>query len=462
MKKSLVHKVAWVASGALVVGVSLIQSKAHAIPYFARKYKTTCSRCHTAVPKLNTFGKNFQLHGYQQPGDSKVNKTYFADDKNLSLIDQLPVAFLVENQIQLDKAVGNNNADSITSPYVFHIFAADSIAPDIGFFGELSTQGGVTDVGKVSLTFSHLLNQNLFAQVGNLDVLEHGVTEHDLFGRSGFGVQDIGLAASGSPWVLSAQHEGIRIFGLIGSGVTPNLIHGKFQATDTKPVDDSMTTKEGLNLAGPSVRQKEQDDAFKEEKEAADPMDRQTGLLWELGVYNSTNTNGNPMNPNPSDFSGRINLYFGGDSFIGLAGYSGLMTVGTGATNRYRVAGPDFSYSFGKPIDKTQGIKIKPFNLFGGYLTGQVDNPNNDGNRASYKGYFLEQDFAPNGRSMCFLRYDRVDSNALTSLLPTVTNGLTANYTYYLRTNFWVGLEYTHDFTSARQHLFGVLFNFAF
>jgi hypothetical protein len=126
---------AWLLPTVLVVLVSSIPSQAKAIPYFARKYKTTCSRCHWAVPKLNTFGKNFQMNGYQQPGDEKVNKIEFPEDKNLTVIDQVPIAFLIENQLQLDKTVGNQTSDNIASPLVFHLFAADTIAPNMGFFG---------------------------------------------------------------------------------------------------------------------------------------------------------------------------------------------------------------------------------------------------------------------------------------------------------------------------------------
>ena len=37
------------------------------IPAFARKYRTSCSTCHTAAPKLNVLGEAFQLNGYRFP-----------------------------------------------------------------------------------------------------------------------------------------------------------------------------------------------------------------------------------------------------------------------------------------------------------------------------------------------------------------------------------------------------------
>jgi hypothetical protein len=455
---SNIKKAAWLLAAIPFAFVIAVPSKAPAIPYFARKYKTTCSRCHMAVPKLNTFGKNFQLHGYQQPGDKDLNKITFPEDPNLTVIDQPPVAFLMENQVQADKSNGNRTAVNLSSPYVFHIFASDTFAPDLGFFGELADQGGVTDIGKVSLIASHLGNQNIFLNVGNLDVTEHGVTEHDLYGRSGYGVQDIGLASAGvgQGFILSSQHMGARVYGLIGASVTPDLIHGK-QSTG----EEDQAKKADNSSVRPLKMQKSKkdDDDMKEE---ADPMDQLKGFLWEVGMYNSTNLSPTADNPNPNDYSARLNAYFSGDSFVGVQAYSGLMNVGTGVANRFRFAGPDFSYYFGKPIEKSKGMMVKPFNLLGGYMTGQADNPNDDGNRVSWNGYYLELNYAVSPRSMCFLRYDKVNSNNLGALQTTVTDAVTANYTYYLRTNFWLGLEYTQDLTSAKQNMLGFLFNFAF
>jgi hypothetical protein len=53
---------------ALVIGFTIFAAKTNAIPTFARKYKTSCSTCHYAYPKLNAFGKAFENNGYRYPG----------------------------------------------------------------------------------------------------------------------------------------------------------------------------------------------------------------------------------------------------------------------------------------------------------------------------------------------------------------------------------------------------------
>lgn len=42
------------------------------IPAFARKYRTGCSTCHTAAPKLNVLGEAFRLNGYRFPDNDAL------------------------------------------------------------------------------------------------------------------------------------------------------------------------------------------------------------------------------------------------------------------------------------------------------------------------------------------------------------------------------------------------------
>ncbi len=44
---------------------------AYAVPSFTRKFNLACSTCHSAWPKLNSFGRQFKLNGYHvAPGDA--------------------------------------------------------------------------------------------------------------------------------------------------------------------------------------------------------------------------------------------------------------------------------------------------------------------------------------------------------------------------------------------------------
>ncbi len=61
----------------LMTSVVLLLSvnTAQAIPAFARKYKTSCTTCHYAFPKLNAFGKAFKNNGYRYPAGQDPEMT---------------------------------------------------------------------------------------------------------------------------------------------------------------------------------------------------------------------------------------------------------------------------------------------------------------------------------------------------------------------------------------------------
>jgi hypothetical protein len=51
--------------GGLTVATLCLSKTAYGVPYFARKYKTTCNACHMLPPKLNQQGEAFVARGYQ-------------------------------------------------------------------------------------------------------------------------------------------------------------------------------------------------------------------------------------------------------------------------------------------------------------------------------------------------------------------------------------------------------------
>lgn len=55
------------ATVAVILMILTIQPS-HAIPAFARKYSFACAMCHTVWPRLNDFGQQFRLNGYQLTG----------------------------------------------------------------------------------------------------------------------------------------------------------------------------------------------------------------------------------------------------------------------------------------------------------------------------------------------------------------------------------------------------------
>lgn len=85
---------------------------ARALPVFAHRYGLSCQACHTTVPHLNTFGREFQARGYRIPGRStgsvfpvavKVNLAYSSDAQ-----DALPKAVVDEVEILSGGTIGRH------------------------------------------------------------------------------------------------------------------------------------------------------------------------------------------------------------------------------------------------------------------------------------------------------------------------------------------------------------------
>ena len=61
-------------SAAIVVLATLWSTASLAMPTFARQYKTGCTTCHTAYPRLNPVGEAFRLNGYKFTDDEVLRK----------------------------------------------------------------------------------------------------------------------------------------------------------------------------------------------------------------------------------------------------------------------------------------------------------------------------------------------------------------------------------------------------
>lgn len=64
--------VAWLLFGIAGSCLTPLSLCAERIPVFARKYRTSCTTCHTAAPKLNVLGEAFRLNGYRFPKNQQL------------------------------------------------------------------------------------------------------------------------------------------------------------------------------------------------------------------------------------------------------------------------------------------------------------------------------------------------------------------------------------------------------
>lgn len=142
---------------------------AKAIPVFARKYKTSCTTCHTIIPKLNHFGLAFRANGYRIP----VNDPKFVKVEDVSLgapawkklwpkeaiwpgavSGQAPIAIraLLDGNITTNKPVKTN----FDFPHEFEILAGGTLGENVSYFGELEFEGDEFDIARMFINFDNL------------------------------------------------------------------------------------------------------------------------------------------------------------------------------------------------------------------------------------------------------------------------------------------------------------------
>lgn len=139
-----------VLAGAVLLGSLILAARSDAVPTFARKYKTSCSTCHYAFPRLNNFGKAFMNNGLRYPGDDKD----FAKEEAVSLgaesqkrvfPDAIWPADIPGAPVVSGRWIGrmHYNPDktaeefSFENPHEIELFMAGTIGDNMSFFFEL-------------------------------------------------------------------------------------------------------------------------------------------------------------------------------------------------------------------------------------------------------------------------------------------------------------------------------------
>ena len=135
MPKILLISVALTAT--LIGGVQ----SANAVPAFARQFDVQCNVCHTRPPRLNSFGEQFHMMGFQVPSAARpgglVEK--LRDEKLVkTILDTL--AFRIEGGgFEYSRAPGEEEKRFV-APEEFTLFVTQPLTPDLSFFVELEAE----------------------------------------------------------------------------------------------------------------------------------------------------------------------------------------------------------------------------------------------------------------------------------------------------------------------------------
>jgi hypothetical protein len=118
------------------------------IPAFARRYRVSCSLCHSVVPKLTAFGDVFAGNGFRMSAEEPARDTIDTGDALLELARELPLAIRLDAYMQ---AYSNGSfATDLQTPYNVKILSGGTISRRLSYYlyfflFERGEVGGIED-----------------------------------------------------------------------------------------------------------------------------------------------------------------------------------------------------------------------------------------------------------------------------------------------------------------------------
>jgi hypothetical protein len=155
-----------------VLITALAPRDAHAIPAFARKYRTSCSTCHAPFPRLTPFGATFAANGFVLPGVPPLD-TLATGDPRLLLMRDLPLAIRFDAYVQAQtRARGGRVVTDLQTPWTLKLLSGGQVADDISyyFYFFLSERGEVAGIEDAYLQFTDIGGSGVSVIAGQFQV----------------------------------------------------------------------------------------------------------------------------------------------------------------------------------------------------------------------------------------------------------------------------------------------------
>ncbi len=406
----------------LVILISLIvfQSESEAIPYFARKYKTSCSTCHDAITKRNPSGEAFRRNGYRIP----LKETRVTKEKPVplgaeawkelwpdavwpgSLPASFPLAAFTLMRLSQDFQEQNKgNRTEFVMPVFFNLLFGGTFGEDVSFFGEWSAfSAGVNARGL----------QRLFIQLN--DVI-------------------------GPP-----NHFNVRI-GRFEPGITDGYVSTQ-RMTSSEPITLGYNPSGGWS--------------------ASDPQSgiELNGIINHRFYYAAGIVNGESKTiadpGDQKDFYGRIAYQFGGEGYDGKdIGFDStavrftetFVAVGANAYfgSRNKIPMENVFYdNYFRRFSLDINLHLHDFDIYSGCMFGRDDNPFNDNLHLNSSAFFVEGSYNFYPWLIGLLRYERAASWVMNNDIDNYSNLIPALIIVY-RANIRFSIESLIRIEADRQ-----------
>src|SRR5947209_5690168 len=130
---------AFIVIGVGAVALSYLQVKSvEAVPAFARQYDLQCNACHTRPPRLNRFGEQFHMMGFQIPNAARpggIVSSVREDGALKTLIDSL--ALRIEGGLFEYTESPRETETKFVPPDEITLFVARPLLPELSIFVEI-------------------------------------------------------------------------------------------------------------------------------------------------------------------------------------------------------------------------------------------------------------------------------------------------------------------------------------
>jgi hypothetical protein len=209
----------------LIALMLAVAAPSYCIPAFARKYGFNCEMCHVTWPKLNDFGQQFRMNGYQIPGQEGSEKTILE-------MPGIPLSMRTQAGYTSD-SFSPQGAEDETNQFQINgldVLGAGLLGPNKGFFlaylpqitGGSGVEAQDAELEQANVMFSRLRSTWLNARVGRFEgaqvafsaVRSITLSPYEIYEFDGSpGVSAAGTAGSLNTFSLANPNAGIELTG---------------------------------------------------------------------------------------------------------------------------------------------------------------------------------------------------------------------------------------------------------
>ena len=156
----------------LIISSLVLPENSNAIPAFARRYKVSCTTCHSVFPKLKDYGDEFAGSGFIIKEKENKRDYVSAGDDLLWLNRDFPIAGRMDLFTSYDE--GKDVESDFQIPWGIKLLSGGTLYKNIGyyFYFYLQERGEVAGIEDAYIHFDNIFKTNLDVMVGQFQVCD--------------------------------------------------------------------------------------------------------------------------------------------------------------------------------------------------------------------------------------------------------------------------------------------------